>query len=292
MEMLEMPWAIGRDSDLSRLLAFLIPREWGCVTFTTHLLKNGEPAFPSRARKRIHLHTNSEGDVSGAILQTYGGFFFPVFDNGGANHDALPKPLSARFQSGTVILGTIMGRDAHVRVLEEHLPRRPSHRVEYYLMALDQRPHSRRTPRIDGWAVRQAGPSDLRALFPLQEAYEREEVLLEGRPFNSHAATSALKRSLSDQIVYIATRNGRPIAKAATNARGIVYDQIGGVYTDTSYRNKSVGYALMHRLIEHLRNEGKRQCLFVKKHNASAVAMYNNLGFSIRDDFTICYYTG
>ena len=99
-----------------------------------------------------------------------------------------------------------------------------------------------------------------------------------------------LKRTLKDQRVFVALLNGIPVAKAGTNARGYGYDQIGGVFTRVKLRNRGIGTTVMQTLMKEIAKDGKKVCLFVKKTNPSALAMYANIGFKTVGEYRISYY--
>ena len=86
--------------------------------------------------------------------------------------------------------------------------------------------------------LRRPTPADAGALLPLQHAYEKEEVLLDPALFNDALSMRSLLQSLREEVHVVLEREGRPLAKAATNARGFTVDQIGGVYTVPTDRGK------------------------------------------------------
>jgi predicted GNAT family acetyltransferase len=99
-----------------------------------------------------------------------------------------------------------------------------------------------------------------------------------------------LRASLREELVYEAERDGVPVAKAATNARGFTVDQIGGVYTTPRERGKGIGGLVVTALLREVFAEKKGACLFVKKRNFPAIALYERLGFSYVTDYVISYY--
>jgi ribosomal protein S18 acetylase RimI-like enzyme len=304
---------VAREEHFPEIVRFLREREWGCVAFTSQLMHAGRAVFPSRLRKRIHVDngteytahredagagggTDGEG-IAAAVLQTNSGFLYPVFSETLGTSPELPPKLYQRFRRGSLFFNTVMGRAGHVEALERIVPKSPSHRVSYYLMVRDRVdpsdiPEPSEESALAELRLHRATVPDARKLFHLQEGYEREEVLLPGRSFQPQAAFQALKQSIRDQIVLYATLQGQTVAKAATNARGMHYDQIGGVYTEPRYRNRRIARSLMLQLLREIGEAGRGASLFVKKHNEPAIALYRRLGFDIRDDFRISYYLG
>lgn len=144
-----------------------------------------------------------------------------------------------------------------------------------------------------GLVLRRFGPEgDIDALYPLQEAYEREEVLPQGAVFNSAACRLGLERLLQDQVVYGAELDGRVVAKANTNARAFTRAQLGGIYVLPAYRRRGIAARLTAHLACRLQEEGLTVGLFVKTRNAAALRAYDKIGFALREPYRITYYRG
>nr|MBP7494676.1 GNAT family N-acetyltransferase [Spirochaetales bacterium] len=99
-----------------------------------------------------------------------------------------------------------------------------------------------------------------------------------------------LESTLKEQIVLMGEYRGVPVAKVGTNARGIRYDQIGGVFTDLPYRGRHFARYLMIELLKTLKHQKKSACLFVKNKNAAALHLYEALQFKYREPFRIHYF--
>ena len=184
-----------------------------------------------------------------------------------------------------------MGVGRCVDLVEKSLPLPPTTRVEYFLMTLAA--GSRQPvlpPDPPGLRVRRADPYDADVLFPLQKCYELEEVVITPAHFNEGQCMKSLRLSLREQLVYLAELEGVPVAKAATNARGYKVDQVGGVYTVPEHRGQSLGKAVVSGLLKTVFHEKQEACLFVKKYNRPAIALYERLGFLPTTDYVISYY--
>lgn len=287
-------WKLLHEESFPELISYLTPLEWGCVSFTSRLLKNGNPGLPPRRAARISVRPVRDGDktrVTAAVLQTSYGFYYPVFD--GADVDGerwTGSELRRVLRLPAARVHSIMGRRRDVETLEELIAKRPVHTIEYYLMVQERKGSydQRRLP--DGLTFRRATVEDAEYIFPLQRAYEKEEVLLPGDRFDSNTCLHHLRTGLLEQLIYVAELNGEPVAKAGTNARGFRFDQIGGVFTRPDLRGRGIGAALMTRLMYDVSRSDRLSCLFVKQHNSPAIAMYTRLGYLIRDEFRIIYY--
>lgn len=285
-----MSWTLARPGDLSEILEFLKRREHSCVAFTAHLLDNGAPVFPSKLKKRVFYLSTDGPRISGLVLQTAFGFVFPVLDTPEAERDLQLRELSRRLKKNFFRSRTVMGRRRDVERLEAVFGHPPDTQVNYFIMSLDGAPATRPHPAAPDIVFRRAGIRDLKALLPLQAAYEEEEVIVDGRDVNSSVVYHNMRSALEHHLTYVAERDGVPIAKASTNARGLTYDQIGGVYTVPRERNKGIAGELMRCLLADIRAQGKNATLFVKQHNQAARAMYERLGFEHRNEFAISYY--
>ncbi len=277
---IEMSWRQAGRRDLSALLEFLLPDEAAFVAITSRL-RSGARGY------EVYLDLGPGGEVRHSLLHTSAGLLLPAFSD----------PAPDRLELASVLNGlhpmvqSIMGIGRCVNAVEESLPLPPTTRVEYFLMTLSEgssRPALR--PEPPGLVVRKADSDDADLLFPLQKCYELEEVVITPAHFNDGQCLRSLRLALREQLVYLAELAGTPVAKAATNARGYRVDQIGGVYTVPSERGKGLGKTVVWELLGRVFSEKQEACLFVKKHNRSAIALYERLGFAPVNDYVISYY--
>lgn len=286
----EAAWVQAREEDLVPVLDYLRPKEERCVSFTARLRRRGRPQLPHRRKARIYIH-RSGSDIDGALLYSSLGFVYPVLDldSGDLDPSVLRDAVFTTNRRSVERIYSVMGSRAEVEFVERSLPVLPGTRIDYFLM-VQKLPAAPQRCEVSGLRVRRALESDLDALYPLQEAYEREEVLLDQSSFDPHGCRTQLRGALLRQFVVLVERGNEPIAKAATNAMGFSHAQIGGVYTLPAYRGRGVAGVAMERLLEMLAERGRRACLFVKKHNTAAVRLYERLGFSRASEFRISYY--
>ena len=85
--------------------------------------------------------------------------------------------------------------------------------------------------------------------------------------------------------------NGRPISMATTSSRGKNIDQIGGVFTAIGNRKEGLATGVMNSLLNEIFRTKKDACLFVKTKNIPAINLYQKIGFKIRSNYSISYYT-
>lgn len=131
---------------------------------------------------------------------------------------------------------------------------------------------------------------DSDALFPLHLSYLMEEVRNPIEQPNPVEERKSLKHIINSQYMLAIKRNGIPIAKAQTNAQGLNYVQIGGVYTQRQSRRQGLACQLVSEIADWAYKKNKKTVLFVNKYNASALHSYENAGFSIHDNFIISYF--
>ena len=137
--------------------------------------------------------------------------------------------------------------------------------------------------------IKKAKKRDASQLLALEKAYLIEEVLVGSSALNQKAALLNLRKTCSTQSVFYAMSGKEIIAKVNTNAKGIGYNQIGGVYTKPKFRNRGASTFLMKILLNEIHISEKKAVLYVKKGNKPALALYKKLGFHIIDEYSAYY---
>jgi GNAT superfamily N-acetyltransferase len=285
-------WKRAEAGDLPDLLELARAQEGRAVHFSSRLRSaraGGRPVLPSRLESTVLVHRLG-AQATAALLLTSGGLLLPLLAPPGQAGIAAPRFPPWRGLARN--LHSIMGPSREVRWAEGNLPFPARISVDYHLMGLDRRDYRPpdQAPAREGLELREAGPQDARGLYPLQRDYELEEVLIEPGHFDPQACLANLRRTLRRQIVILAQLEGRPVAKAGTNARGFDADQIGGVFTVESERCRGLARRVMAVLLERIFREKSLASLFVKKLNPAAVALYHRLGFRELEDFRISYF--
>ena len=135
------------------------------------------------------------------------------------------------------------------------------------------------------------GIKDADALMPLQLAYEAEEVLPPCRTQNPAVTRKNLERILkTEYVLALQNSDGAPVAKANTNAVGIRWAQIGGVYTVPDFRRKGCASLLVKTLAEKIVASKRFPVLYARNGNEGAQKAYSAIGFIKTGGFTIAYY--
>ncbi len=268
-----MSWRTVGRRDFAAVADFLRLREDSCCTLTAHLVFRGLLHLPSPWEDALFAHM--EGDrCRGATLAGAHGFCFAILEDAPRDDDAAIAALVARKRLPAVL----MSSPEDGRRLEMALGRGAlEERINRYLV-LEGAPRECAFPK--GLSVHEAGPSDVEELLPLQEAYEREEVVPSIHGFDPRSARATLVKSLDRQLVVVARLGGRVVAKAQTNARGEAWDQIGGIFVEPGLRGWGIAPALLAALCDRLASVGRtRRCLFVREENQAAQRAYLKVGF-------------
>ena len=135
------------------------------------------------------------------------------------------------------------------------------------------------------------GIKDADALMPLQLAYEAEEVLPPCRTQNPAVTRKNLERILkTEYVLALQNSRGETAAKANTNAIGIRWAQIGGVYTVPDFRRKGCASLLVETLAEKIVASNRLPVLYARNGNEGAQKAYSAIGFTKTGGFTIAYY--
>ncbi|ULQ59196.1 GNAT family N-acetyltransferase [Brucepastera parasyntrophica] len=115
-------------------------------------------------------------------------------------------------------------------------------------------------------------------------------MLLPGTSLNRDACLKNLSEALKVQHIYLLYSGGCPLAKAGTNALGLFWDQLGGVYTLPQYRGQGLATALVSHLVRKRLVLGRKVVLFVKVLNPAAKKVYEKIGFKTDAGFRISYF--
>lgn len=276
------------EGNFPACVSLVSAREPFCVALAGKIAVDGIPRLPPAQSSRLTAVADESGTPRALLHHSSSGIVLHCIDES-AHPSGLAGALRAFLAEREV--RCIMGERTGTLLIEAQLPAAPSRAVEYELLALpaDWAPTPPR-PLPDGLLVDRATPADVDGILPLQTLYEREEVIPPGDPFDPETCRASLRASLSSQLVYLARDGGRPVAKAGTNARGLSWDQVGGVFTLPEWRGRGLATALVSRLAADRMAAGRRMCLFVKPANERARRAYARVGFVHSGSFRISYY--
>jgi len=183
-----------------------------------------------------------------------------------------------------------MGTESRVQFLKKYIKYTNGTQVDYNLMIKKRDFTIPEVPDVLNLKIKKANSADSLILLDLEVEYQKEEVALNASKLNKSIIYKNLKNNLNEHVVYFLTNGVNVLAKAGTNAIGYKWNQIGGVFTDSKYRNKGLSTWLMNYLLSELEKDGKKTVLFVKDNNFAAEKVYTKLGFEKICKFIIYYY--
>jgi ribosomal protein S18 acetylase RimI-like enzyme len=261
--------------------SMLKQQEMYCVTACSH--------FKRMNFQQDHAWVlSSKGAGVTALLLQFQNTLFPVF--GGQTEFYIP-PFMYRFFKNTNI-HALHGLAADTDTLEKIL--RPAglfarERRGFNLMALDAAlsPRTFQVPR--SLTLRKPALSDIDQLTPLQEAYQKEEVLRNPDEYSRKICRLGLKKIIEKDRALIAEIDGAIVGKINTNALAYNRYQLGGVYVLPAFRGRGIASCMTAAFTRILLAEGKGVSLFVKKNNKSAESVYRRCGFVKIADYSIVY---
>lgn len=282
----------AEKKDFSGMIDFLEPFEFRAITLMSHVCAGGKPVFPSGGGSVQSCMLLRQEQLAGILLLTSTGILFHCLSDT-LNRDEARHAVQAWINRARI--KCVLGAGSDTLWLEGFLPRAPFRAVDYQLMTMEAMPFPaacavpdslRSNPSL---RFARATVEDAERLLPLQEGYEKEEVIPPGDPFDRAVCLRNLQKSLDAQIINYYEESGTPIAKVGTNARGLHWDQLGGVFTDPRWRGRGLARSLVARTAAEQIDLGRKTALFVKTGNVPAIRAYTAAGFSPSIPFRISY---
>jgi predicted GNAT family acetyltransferase len=277
--------AAANPEKVNAALDFLKKREQYCVAACAHLL--------CRHNKEKHFWylPDTQGRVIAVLLHSKRSLF-PLFDG---NRDTPIPRFMNRFLRG-IHFHAIQGQTQDVETLASvvnSLGYTPQDIINYHLMIMDSEEYcsmSAIKKGPPGLIVRKPELTEIDAIFPLQAAYEQEEVLPKGSEFYPPLCRKNLEHIMKGEQMLVACLADRIVGKINTSAASFSRYQIGGVYVHPDYRGLGIAQCMTCALARFLSAHCRGFSLFVKKRNLAAVRVYGRVGFKIANDYRINYY--
>ncbi len=286
-----MPWFQAGLADKDSLIKFLKTSEYNWTNFSDYLkeIYKSRKLFKVKDIIFVKKENRKAAAISGAAMCTKYGLFLPALLEAESENDThginrIHKIAGKRVYSA-------MGRSQSLEFFNSLYAEYCETRVDYQLLTLAKPVIKPDKPAVPGLEIEKCSIDDIGRLYPIHKAYEIEEVLLDPKKYNPSLSYYVLQKSLMHHLVFAATLQGTPIARAATNARGFHWDQLGGIYTERQYRNKGISSYLVYGLISEIQKQSRNVCLFVKEDNKAAIRVYKKLGFQEQGPFQIRYFS-
>ncbi len=290
-----MSWIKYSSRYRTELYRLLEEKEHEAVSFCSNFLKKNTQLPFSDHKEIIYLNINSDNNIDCAVMLSASGQVLPVIKGSRLSKDVDFKIFFKIANNRIYYLNSFMGNsyavDSIFRSYSDLTGIEKITEYTYHTMTVEKSDFS---PFISAECgsertLRSPDIDDIYSLLPLQEAYEKEEVLPSPDLYNSSSSIRYLKNSIKNQISLIYETDGRIVAKANTNSRGINCYQIGGVFTLPEYRNMGIGKFVTSELVKKIIAQDKKPTLFVRESNPAAISVYRKLGFTITSPFKIIY---
>jgi ribosomal protein S18 acetylase RimI-like enzyme len=278
----KLRWRRMKRKDSAVPEAMLRAREPWCVGACGRFLSR-------TSRDHVWTLRDRDANISALIIHSKR-TLLPVFN--GRSDIPFPRFLNRFFS--VIPIHAVQGLKKDALLLEgliEKAGLRAAQNIDYDLMALNGMPNEAcflSGPR--GLILRRPLFTDADALFPLQAAYEQEEVLPAGAEFNAAACRLGLEHILSGGQILAAELEGRIVGKINISVVSFTRYQIGGVYVHPDYRGLGIAGRMCAEFVRGLVLQDRGVSLFVKKSNPAARRVYDNIGFRALADYRISYY--
>lgn len=275
--------------NLSKAINFCLPYEEFSVNLVD-FLKQEEKRFFSNL-KDMKMFLLDERIIGIASVNTHN-FFIYCFN---FCNEELFKLIASSFDFNSIyaIMGEAGFQTQLLIFLSKTLNIAVKTVVPYILMTRPKNKLTLLPPPLltDNVKIIKASCKDANNLLDLQIGYESEEVCQGKSEFPRCISLMNLEHILKNEITYFAKVGNLCVSKANTNAQGINYTQIGGVYTLPECRGKGIASCVVNSLIEYIhKKEDKSVNLFVKTNNAKAIEMYKKLSLKEKGKFLISYF--
>lgn len=246
------------------------------------------PAKIPTDKKVFILETKKEDHLQGLLLSSTAGHIFPfILDDDYLKEDDFFK--EARSLLKFKYLHSIQGRKKTVEKCLNELAYKKNCHFDYHLMMMRQQPKQPGLKIEKGISYKKALMSDFEKIFPLQAAYEKEEVLANPFEFDAQICQLNLKKRLRSMPYYLLFLDNTLASMACINRKGQAFKQIGAVYTRKEMRGRGYAARVLKFLMDSEEQTDQGFSLFVKQNNPAACRLYQKLGFSVQGDFCITY---
>lgn len=275
----------------SQVFDYLLANEHKCVSLVAHFIKKDT---------KILYILDERNSIWGVLSISSGGQILHCLESDVVIPVIEEYFTSAKPQKLHSIIGEQKYSDAIAKIFLNKFGTVPKISIDYALMEynaasaeaaeLARKVDSKKKAFLSECEIFDCKDSDFDAMFPIHKAYELEEVVTDKRQYNEQASRIMLRRSIQSGEVFGVRYNNKIVSKASINAKGENCIQLGGIFTDTTLRNRGIASFLVKSLTQRFKNQNKIIVLFVKKANVIALKVYENCGFNSFADYKILYY--
>lgn len=278
-------WLKCKKEDIAEVEKLLRENEENCVSACGRFLSRDEKKDP------VWILKHKTSGIKALLINSRSALM-PVF----AGFGEIP---SLDFLGGFLRkknISSVQGLTSELILLEEVLRKKGMKArdvIDYNLMSLDE-PSKINTLLKYPDKLELCVPqfNDAEDLAPLQEGYEKEEVMPKGSVYNPLTARLNIAKIIKNGKILAAKLDGRFVGKININAVSFSRYQIGGVYVCPEFRGQGIAGIMTQEFIKSLLTQDKTRglTLFVKKNNIPALKLYKSLGFVTCNDYRIIYY--
>ena len=289
------------ENQFSLIEAFLAPYEYYCVQLAAIIrkktekievlvkndsLEKGDDILGLFYFDKILLHC-----LPFAIKKAKGIICLPDFRPPEFELSDFEALIANYFEGSNVrcISGEKNSTDLFLKIFK-NLQLEPYYTNTYKLMTLYNQPFEPPEPLSCDDEIRRCYTQDYDSLFDLQKKYIIKEVAPAGKQVSDAECAISLKKILKEQLCFALFSDEEVVAKANTNAIGINWVQIGGVYTHPLYRRNYYAWNLVRAVCQGILKTNRKVCLYVKEKNNPAHILYQHIGFSESGMYEICYF--
>lgn len=270
---------------ISLAKTFIEPYEETCVFLASYLRRGSKHLFLISKKDNPQKTTDLYG-----VIYVESSVFHCIPYLSEINSSEFQRGLSPLFQEIKIkcISGEAKGTDYLINLLKEKIgdPYQTNH---YNLMTAASVQNPPENLCNDDEIIR-CTENSLEDLLPIQKKYMNEEVAPFGKKASDAEVAMGLRQILKNQLCLALYSDGEVVAKANTNAIGINWIQLGGIYTHPLYRRNGYAWQLISAILRRTSTAGKKAALFVKDINVPAMELYKNLGFTNSGLYTIGYF--
>lgn len=269
--------------DFTPIIKFLIKNEKKCVKLVSFVRKSLENVYVIKNLNKIF----GVIFIKTAIFHCFDETFFNEEEN---EIIKIQNELKAILTQKKIknLCGEIKGNGFIKEIFLEQ-NKNPVFTNFYHLMELEDFTDFQIELANDDKIIR-CSLNDKENLFSLQKSYTLEEVCIPTRKTEDDSIQLELEEILKNQLCLALISDDEFVAKINTNAIGINYVQLGGVFTKLNYRRNGYAFALVNEISKRINNSRKKVCLFVNCKNFSAISLYEKIGFKQFTEYQILYY--